>query len=70
MALLEAGNFKQLRDDLHRCKGGASIFGLERIVALIGSCESASVLEERGIDLTNFETELTEAECAVMAMTG
>ena len=69
MALLEAGNFKQLRDDLHRCKGGASLFGLERMVALIGSCESASVIEERGFDLSNFETELTEAERAVMAMT-
>jgi HPt (histidine-containing phosphotransfer) domain-containing protein len=69
MELLEAGNFKQLRDDLHRCKGGASLFGLERIVDLIGSCESASALEERGFDLTSFETELTEAERAVMAMT-
>ena len=69
MALLEAGNFKQLRDDLHRCKGGASLFGLERMVALIGSCESASVIEERGFDLSHFETELTEAERAVMAMT-
>ena len=46
MALIEAGNFKQLRDDLHRCKGGASLFGLERIVALIGSCESPTALEE------------------------
>ena len=39
------------------------------MVALIGSCESASVIEERGFDLSNFETELTEAERAVMAMT-
>ena len=70
MALLETGNFKQLRDDLHRCKGGASLFGLERIVALIGSCESAAVLEERGFDLMGFETELTQAERAVMEMTG
>lgn len=69
LALIEAGNFKQLRDDLHRCKGGASLFGLERIVAMIGSCESPSALEERGFDLAYFEKELTAAECAVVAMT-
>jgi len=69
LALLEARNFKQLRDDLHRCKGGASLFGLERIVSLIGASESPSVLEERGLDLTCFETELSQAERAVMALT-
>ncbi len=69
MSLLEAGNFKQLRDDLHRCKGGASLFGLERIVALIGSCESPAVLEARGFDVTSFENELSAAESAVVAMT-
>lgn len=66
---LDAGNFKQLREDLHRCKGGASLFGLERVVALVGSVESPSVLEERGFDLAVFEEELTAAERAVRAMT-
>ncbi len=69
LALIEAGNFGQLRDDLHRCKGGASLFGLERIVSLIGSCESPAVIESRGFDLATFETELTAAEQAVIAMT-
>ena len=69
MALIESGNYSQLRDDLHRCKGGASLFGLERIVALIGSCESPAALEERGFDVGCFEKELTEAEQAVIAMT-
>ncbi len=69
IALIESGNFKQLRDDLHRCKGGASLFGLERIVAMIGSCESHSVLEERGFDVAHFEKELTAAESAVVSMT-
>ena len=69
MALLEAGNFTQLRDDLHRCKGGASLFGLERLVALIGSCESPAVLEERGFDVACFENELSAAESALVAMT-
>jgi HPt (histidine-containing phosphotransfer) domain-containing protein len=69
LALIEAGNFKQLRDDLHRCKGGASLFGLERIVALIGSFESQAALEERGFDLAAFEKELHAAENAVLEMT-
>ncbi|MEO5914311.1 MAG: Hpt domain-containing protein [Luteolibacter sp.] len=69
LALIEAGNFKQLRDDLHRCKGGASLFGLERIVAMIGSVESPEALESRGFDIVNFENELTAAESAVVAMT-
>lgn len=68
-SLLEAGNFGQLRDELHRCKGGASLFGMERIVAMIGAVESPSVLEERGFDLVSFEKELSAAESSVMAMT-
>lgn len=69
MALLESGNFSRLREELHRCKGGASLFGLERIVALIGSCESPAVLESRGFDMAAFEQELTAAEKAVSEMT-
>ena len=67
-ALLEAGDFAQLRDELHRCKGGASLFGLERIVALIGACESFDALELRGFDLAGFERELSDAEIAICAM--
>lgn len=66
--LIESKNFKQLRDELHRCKGGASLFGLERIVALIGSCESQSTLEEKGFDFARFEQELEAAENAIEAM--
>jgi len=69
VALLEAGDFGQLRDDLHRCKGGASLFGLERIVAMIGSAESPSALERHGFDFASFEKELSAAESSVMAMT-
>lgn len=68
-ALLEAGDFSQLRDDLHRCKGGASLFGLERLIVVIGSCESPTVLESRGFDLDCFENELKAAENAVLRMT-
>ena len=69
LALIEAGNFGQLRDDLHRCKGGASLFGLERIVAMIGSVESPAALESSGFDIARFESELSAAESAVIAMT-
>ncbi len=67
-SLLDSGNFAQLRDDLHRCKGGASLFGLERMVALIGACESPAALEERGFDFATFEKELSDAESAICAM--
>jgi len=66
--LLNAGNFSQLRDDLHRCKGGASLFGLERLVALTVSFENQSVAEQRHFDLARFEMELAEAERAVVAV--
>lgn len=69
LALMEAGNYGQLRDDLHRCKGGASLFGLERLVAMIGSVESPAALESRGFDIAHFESELSAAESAVIAMT-
>jgi HPt (histidine-containing phosphotransfer) domain-containing protein len=68
-ALLENREFMVLREDLHRCKGGASIFGLERIVSLIGGCEGPAGLEKQGFDLRLFEDELTAAERAVVAMT-
>lgn len=67
-ALIECGDFAHLRDDLHRCKGGASLFGLERLVAMLGDFERPDVLEQRGFDIEMFEQELTAAENAVMAM--
>ncbi len=67
-ALVESENFSRLRDDLHRCKGGASLFGLERLVFLLGEFESPSVLENRGFDLAAFESELSAAENAVVEM--
>lgn len=67
-ALQESSNYSQLREDLHRVKGGASLFGLERLVAIIASVESPSALETRGFDLANFERELSAAERAVTEM--
>jgi len=66
--LLESGEFSELREHLHRCKGGASLFGLERLVAMIGNVESPAALEKRGFDLSVFESELSEAEKAVVAL--
>lgn len=68
-AMIESGNFAGLREELHRCKGGASLFGLERIVGMIGDCESPMALESGGFNLAEFENELTAAESAVMELT-
>ena len=67
-SLVESGDFRQLREDLHRCKGGASLFGLERMVELLGSCENPAFLEAGGFDVPTFESELIAAENAVEAM--
>jgi len=69
-AMVESENFSLLRDDLHRCKGGASLFGLERLVSLLGEFESPGVLEMRGFDLAAFDGELSSAEEAVVEMAG
>lgn len=68
MALIEAGNFTELRVELHRCKGGASLFGFERLVAMLAICESPMALESRGFDLAAFERELGAAQTAVAAI--
>lgn len=68
LAMAEAGDYVSLREELHRCKGGASLFGLERIVSMIGECERPGTLERDGFDLGRFESELTAAECAVVDM--
>jgi HPt (histidine-containing phosphotransfer) domain-containing protein len=68
MALIETGNFARVREELHRCKGGASLFGFERLVELIGASESPRVLETRGFNLAAFEKELRLAERAVVEM--
>lgn len=65
---LETGNYSLLREDLHRCKGGASLFALDRLVAMLGTCEHRSALEESGFDIATFESELTAAEKAVLAL--
>lgn len=65
--LIDSGDFDRLRDELHRCKGGASLFGLERLAAFLAKCESGSHLETHGFDMKALDTELTAAEQAVDA---
>lgn len=68
MALIESGSHARLCEELHRCKGGASLFGLERLVELLGKCERPGFLEESGFDIALFERELSAAEAAMTAM--
>ncbi|MFT4176875.1 MAG: Hpt domain-containing protein [Luteolibacter sp.] len=68
--LLEENDFDRLREELHRTKGGAAIFGLERIVAIIRSLEEPESLEAKGFDLAGFEDELRAAEKAVAEIEG
>lgn len=67
-SLIDTGKHERLREELHRCKGGASLFGLDRIVAIIQAAERPLVLETQGLDLVAFELELSAAESAVMQM--
>jgi HPt (histidine-containing phosphotransfer) domain-containing protein len=67
-ALVESGGNARLCEELHRCKGGASLFGLERLVELLSECERPAFIEQSGFDIAMFEEELSAAEAAVMAM--
>jgi len=69
LALLEAGNLARFRDELHRCKGGATLFGMERLVVLIASWEYAPDAKTIEFDLNGFEKELSDAETEVLAIT-
>lgn len=66
--LVEAGGSARLCEELHRCKGGASLFGLERLVDLLSECERPSYIEQSGFDIATFEKELDAAEAAVTAL--
>jgi len=59
------GNYDRLREELHRCKGGASIFGMERVISLIKAAEEVEALELHGFDFSTFIMELKDAERAI-----
>ncbi len=64
-AICEAKEFRRLSEEFHRCKGGAAMFGFERLFSLLGSWESDSGIERGDFDLERFESELEAAEKAV-----
>lgn len=66
--MIEERNFEDLRVELHRCKGGASLFGFERLVAMLAVYESSMDLESRSFSVPTFQLELAAAERAVAAM--
>lgn len=67
-SLLDAQDFTQLRHELHRCRGGASLFALDRLAAMVASRELPGALEEHGLDLALLARELEAAEKAVSEM--
>lgn len=69
-ALIDSKNTIQLSDELHRCKGGASLFGLERMVTIIAASETPAAIESNGFDIALFERELSAAEAAVTEFVG
>ncbi len=65
--LLKAREFRRLSEDFHRCKGGAAMFGLERLYSLFGSVETESEVEIVDSHLERFASEVNAAETAVVA---
>jgi len=63
----EAREWRRLAEELHRCKGGAAMFGFERIFALVGSWEADNRIERGEIDFELFVEELEAADQAVTA---
>lgn len=61
----DAGEYDRLFEEFHRCKGGAALFGLDRLFALLGSWEKDSKVGQSRFDLERFESELEAAEEAV-----
>ena len=62
-----AGEFRRLSEEFHRCKGGAAMFGFERLYGLLGNWETDSKIEKAGVDLEQFADEIAAAEAAVAA---
>lgn len=65
--LLAAREYRRLSEDFHRCKGGAALFGLERLYSLFGSVENESEVELVDSHLERFVSEIEAAETAVVA---
>ncbi|WAC21448.1 Hpt domain-containing protein [Luteolibacter sp. SL250] len=64
-SLFSAGELPRLAEDFHRCKGGAAMFGLERMFSLLGMWEREPQIGQNPLDLERFVKELGAAEDAV-----
>jgi len=64
-SLRDAGDHARLFEEFHRCKGGAALFGLERLFSLLGALERDTNVGHVQVDLEGFESELAAAEEAV-----
>ncbi|MBX3739370.1 MAG: Hpt domain-containing protein [Akkermansiaceae bacterium] len=64
-SLFAAGELPRLAEDFHRCKGGAAMFGLERMFSLLGVWEREPQVGQDPLDLERFVKELGAAEDAV-----
>lgn len=67
-ALHASGDHKRLREEYHRTKGGAALFGFERLVVMLAGWEADSTVETSPEDLERLARELAEAEEAVAAL--
>lgn len=63
--LKETADFRRLSEEFHRSKGGAALFGFERLRALFGDWEEQSRIEMGEFDLDGLCRELEVAEAAV-----
>jgi hypothetical protein len=67
-SLFAAGDLPRLAEDFHRCKGGAAMFGLERMFSLLGIWEREPQIGQNPLDLERFVEELGAAEDAVAGL--
>lgn len=68
--LFQEGKQREVSEQLHRCKGGAAIFGFSRILSLIGGLEKNPALAASAFDARAFERELALVELAITALAG
>lgn len=67
-SLFAAGELPRLSEEFHRCKGGAAMFGLERMFSLLGVWEREPQVGQDPLDLERFVKELGAAEEAVAGL--
>lgn len=67
-SLFAAGELSRLAEEFHRCKGGAAMFGLERMFSLLGVWEREPQVGQDPLDLERFVKELGAAEEAVAGL--